>query len=105
MTEFFCNECADKSDEAESLTVGCLGIRTCDVCGRRVNCETEDYHVFREDAKVRLKIKEESQANTQQLQAKIAALADELELINRDDFYNGKHVTIAGRMRQLSAVQ
>lgn len=37
----------------------------------------------------------------QQLQAKIAALADELELINRDDFYSGKHVTIAGRMRQL----
>ena len=51
------------------------------------------------------KSKESQTTDTQQLQAKIAALADELELINRDDFYNGKHVTIAGRMRQLSAVQ
>jgi hypothetical protein len=40
----------------------------------------------------------------QQLKAEIAALADELELINRDDFYNSKHVTLAGRLRQLSAV-
>ena len=68
MTEFFCNECADKSDEAESLWVGCLGVRTCDVCGRKVDCQTEGYHVFREGAKARLKAKEESQANAQQAQ-------------------------------------
>lgn len=59
MTEFFCVECADKSDEVESLTVGCLGVRECVVCGRKVNCQTEDYHVFRDGAKTRLKAKEE----------------------------------------------
>ena len=66
MTEFFCNECADKSDEAESLCLGCLGVHTCVVCGRKVDCQTENYHVFREGAKARLKAKEESQANAQQ---------------------------------------
>jgi len=68
MTEFFCTGCADKSDEAESLSLGCLGVRTCDACGRKVDCQKEDYHVFREGAKARLKAKEESQANEQQPQ-------------------------------------
>ena len=68
MTEFFCNECADKSDETESLYVSYLGVRTCNVCGRKVDCQTEGYHVFREGAKARLKAKEESQANAQQAQ-------------------------------------
>jgi len=66
MIEFFCNECADKSNEAESLSLGCIGVRTCDVCGRKVDCQTEGYHFFRGGAKARLKAKEESQANAQQ---------------------------------------
>ena len=74
MTEFFCPECAAKSDESESLCVGCLGIRACDVCGRKVNCQTEDYNVFRDGAKARLKAKEESQANAQQPQPNSTAV-------------------------------
>lgn len=41
MTEFFCIKCADRSDEAESLSLGCLGVHQCVVCGRKVDCQTE----------------------------------------------------------------
>ena len=68
MTEFFCTECADKSDETEELTLGCLSIRQCDVCGRKVDCLKEAYHFFPGGAKARLEAKEESQANAQQAQ-------------------------------------
>jgi len=47
----------------------------------------------------------ESQTTDKQpLKAEIAALADELESMTRDEFNIRKHVLIAGLMRQLSAI-
>ena len=76
----------------------------CDSCFHKKVCqESPAYGTVMEDCPSYINV--EIDNSLQQLQAKIAALADDLELLNRDDFYNGKHVTIAGRMRQLSAVQ
>ena len=47
---------------------------------------------------------ESQTTDTHPLKAEIAALADELESMNRDEFNIRKHVLIAGLMRQLSAL-
>jgi len=47
---------------------------------------------------------ESQTTDTRPLKAEIAALADELESMNRDEFNIRKHVLIAGLMRQLSAI-
>lgn len=46
MTEFFCDDCANKVDETCEYYVGYFGNEVCDVCGRKVNCQKEKYHVF-----------------------------------------------------------
>ena len=60
MIEFFCQQCADKSDELESLTLGAIGIHECSVCGRKVDAMNESYSFFRDGAKARLEAKEEA---------------------------------------------
>lgn len=55
MVEFFCQQCADKSDESESLSLGARGIRECCLCGRKVDAMSERYSIFREGAEERFK--------------------------------------------------
>lgn len=46
MSDFFCSNCSDLSDEAEELCVGVLVPRRCDVCGKMVDPWKEKYSVF-----------------------------------------------------------
>ena len=66
MSEFFCQQCADKSDELESLSLGAIGIRECSVCGRKVDAMNGRYSFFRDGAKARLEAKEEAERRTTQ---------------------------------------
>jgi len=50
------------------------------------------------------KLVEGQKLDTNKRITEIAALADELESMNRDEFNIRKHVLIAGLMRQLSAI-
>jgi len=45
MTRLFCIECAKKVNETESLSIGYIGTRMCSACGRKVDCQKEDYLV------------------------------------------------------------
>ena len=50
MSEFFCKECADGTDEVEELCVAMLGKHECVVCGKTVNAMAEPYSVFHNGA-------------------------------------------------------